>query len=145
MGYYKVWKLSIFWFYVKSILADFRRSKNAFITTLNTLNFDFWKPSHLKNVNSFQKFKIQSCSIGQNSSFWGFKMAKVDFTYNLSSRKILNSTLCIPNKAAHVCTSHSPQIFAQTQFLSFQEITFHFSSKLCEIQFILLNSFRQFT
>ena len=80
------------WFSVKSILAYFRVSKTAVRTILNALNFDFWKPSHLKNVKSFQKFKIQACSNGQNSSFWGLKMTKVDFTYNLGSRKILNST-----------------------------------------------------
>ena len=32
-----------FRFYVKSILADFRRSKSAFLTILEALNFDFWK------------------------------------------------------------------------------------------------------
>ena len=31
------------WFYVKSILAEFRRSKNAILTILEALDFDFWK------------------------------------------------------------------------------------------------------
>ena len=43
-------------FYVKSILADFRRSKIAIITILEAFNFDFLDT--LENVKSSQKFKI---------------------------------------------------------------------------------------
>ena len=70
------------WFYVKSILVDFRRSKTAVLTILEALNFDFWKNFTLENVKSPQIFKIQSCWNGQNGSFWGSKWP------NLISRKI---------------------------------------------------------
>ena len=59
------------WFYVKSILADFRRSRTAVLTIMEALNFDFWKNFTLENVKSSQKFKIQSYSNGQNGSFLG--------------------------------------------------------------------------
>ena len=49
------------WFYVKSILADFRRSKTAILTILEALNFDFWKNLTLEKVKDSQKFNIQSC------------------------------------------------------------------------------------
>ena len=77
------------WFYMTSILADFRRSKTAVFTILEVLNFDFWKKVAIENVKSAHKHKIQSCSNGQNGSFWSFKMTKIVFTQNLSGRKIL--------------------------------------------------------
>ena len=38
-----------FWFYAKSILADFRRSKSV-LTILEVLKFDFWKSFRIENV-----------------------------------------------------------------------------------------------
>ena len=60
-----------------------------------TLNCDLIKNFVLENVKSFQKFKIQSFSNGQNCSFWAFKMTKLDFTSNLSGRKILKFPHCV--------------------------------------------------
>ena len=37
-----------------------------------------------------QKFKIQSCSNGQDGRFWDFKMTKIDFTLILSDWKSLH-------------------------------------------------------
>ena len=65
---------------MKSILADFRRSKTAVLTILEDLTFKFWKNFTLENVTTSQKFEIQGCSNGQIGSFWDFKMHKIDFT-----------------------------------------------------------------
>ena len=62
--------------YVKSILTDFR-SKTVGLTILKALNFEFWKNFMLENVKSFQNFKIQSCSDGQNGSFEASKSPKL--------------------------------------------------------------------
>ena len=68
------------WLYVKSILADFRRSKTGILLTIwESLAFDFWKNSILENVISFHKFKIHSYWNSQNGSFWGSKMTKIWF------------------------------------------------------------------
>ena len=77
------------WFYVKSIFADFRRSKTAILTILKALNFVFWKNFILGNVKSSQNFNIRSYSNGQNGSYWCFKMTKIDFMWNLGGKKIL--------------------------------------------------------
>ena len=60
-----IWKSAIFlpfWFYVKSILVDFRRSKTATLTVLNALKFNFGRNFPLKNAKMYQKCKIQSFS-----------------------------------------------------------------------------------
>ena len=49
----------------------------------------------LENVKSVQKFSIQSCSNGQNGSFGGLKMTKIEFPKILSSRKILIFSHCV--------------------------------------------------
>ena len=80
------------WFYVKSILVDFRRSKTAILTILKVLNFDFWKNFTLEIVKDSQKFKILSYS---NSQKWQFlklqspKWPKLFSRKNLTWRKIL--------------------------------------------------------
>ena len=51
----------------------------------------FVKNFTLENVKITQKSNIQSCSNGQNSTFWGFKITKIDFTLNQSDRKIAYS------------------------------------------------------
>ena len=43
-------------FYVKLILADFRRSKNANVTILNALNFYFWENYKFQKIKN-QKLK----------------------------------------------------------------------------------------
>ena len=58
------------------------------------MNFDFWDYLTLENVKRLQKFKIHSSSNGQNGSFWGFKMNKIDFMYNIGGRKMLKVPHC---------------------------------------------------
>ena len=73
-----------------SILVEFIGPKTVIITIiLEVLNFDFFGNFTLENVKNIQNLKIQSCSYGQNGSFWGSKMTKIDVTYILNSRKIL--------------------------------------------------------
>ena len=67
------------WFFVKSILADFRRSKTAVLTILEAFWFALWRYFTLESVKSFQKFKLQSSSNGQNGSL-GLQNDKIDFT-----------------------------------------------------------------
>ena len=75
------------WFHVKTILADFRRS---IIAVLTILGFEFWflVKFHTLQCQNSQKFKSQINSNNQNGSFWGSKMTKIDFTWNLSIRKV---------------------------------------------------------
>ena len=80
---------------VKSLLADFRRSKTAVLTNLEALNFDFLGISHLKISEYFKLLKLQSFSTGPNGSFWGFKISKIDLMENLSGRKILKFAYCV--------------------------------------------------
>ena len=84
---FQLWKfhsLALFlplWFYVKSILADFRWSKAVALTIMKALNFEFsMKNLTLESIENSQKFKIQSCSNGQNGSFWDFKMTSINLT-----------------------------------------------------------------
>ena len=78
------------WFYVKSILADFRRSKTAVLTILEAMNFEFWQFFTLENVKSVQKSKIQTCSNGQNGSFWGCNWPKLISHEMWVGEKLLN-------------------------------------------------------
>ena len=65
---------------MKSILADFRRSKSAFLTILEALNFDFWKNVTLENVESFKSKKFRPAQMVNMAVLGGFKMTKIDFT-----------------------------------------------------------------
>ena len=102
------WYLAIFLqllYYMKSILAYFRRYKNCHLNNLGGFEFWFLEKFHTWKCQKLPQFKIQCCSNGQNGNFWGFKMTKIDFLLNLSGRKILKfSTLCISIEAAQVCT-----------------------------------------
>ena len=59
----------------------------------NFVLFEFWflDKFHTWKCYDCKKSKIQSCSNGQNSTFWGFKITKIDFTLNQSDRKIAYS------------------------------------------------------
>ena len=60
---------------------NFRWSKAVALTIMNALNFEFsMKNLTLESIKNSQKFKIQSCSNGQNVSVWGFKMTSIDLT-----------------------------------------------------------------
>ena len=52
-------------------------SKWQFLRLQNSQNWIHIKSEWQKN---YQKFNVQRCWKGQNGSFWGFKMAKIDFT-----------------------------------------------------------------
>ena len=47
------------WFYVKSILAVFIRSKTGVLTILKALNFHFWKKFHTWKCQKFPKSQSQ--------------------------------------------------------------------------------------
>ena len=84
--------IDLLWFYVKSIVADFRRLTTLILTILEALNFDFFgKISHW-NVSTIPKnSKFRAAQIVQMTVF--------DFTQNLSWEKILKFPQCvnIPN------------------------------------------------
>ena len=76
------------WFYVKSILADFWRSKTAVLTILYPWILIFGKNSHLK----CQKFpKIENSELFKWSK-WSFGALK---WLKLISRKILKFSHCV--------------------------------------------------
>ena len=72
-GYSTVWGILMIllplWFYVKSILGDFIRSKSVILTILESLNVNFLRISLMKMSQISKNCKIQSCSIVQNGSF----------------------------------------------------------------------------
>ena len=91
-GYSTVWKII---FLATLILGEinfvwYQRVK--YCRFYNFGGFEFWVYGNftLENVRSCQKFKIQSCWNGQSCSFCGFKMTKIDFTWNINCRNILN-------------------------------------------------------
>ena len=60
---------------------NFRWSKAVALTIMKALNFEFsMKNLTLESIENSQKFKIQSCSNGQNGSFWDFKMTSINLT-----------------------------------------------------------------
>ena len=60
------------WICVKSIVADFRRSKTAILTISVALNFEFWKFLTFSNVKYFQNSNF-------NGSFNFLKSTKLPF------------------------------------------------------------------
>ena len=82
------------WFYVKLILADFRRSKTVILTILEALNSDFLR-IHTWKCQKYQKVQNSELLKWSKWHFWGFKMTKIDFTLNLSGRKILKFSHCL--------------------------------------------------
>ena len=93
------------WFYVKSILADFRRSKLPFSQFWRLWIVILWKKFIPQNDKIFQKFKIQSCSNGQNSSFWGFKMTKLVSRKIWVAEKIMKFPHCAFPIRLHRCVN----------------------------------------
>ena len=86
-----------FWFYVKSILADFRQSKTVILTILKALNFVFWKYFTLENVKKYLKLKFQSRSNGQKAVL-GLQNHKNWFYVKSERQKILKFPhFVIPN------------------------------------------------
>ena len=83
IGIFGCGNLKIFlplWFYVKSILADFRRSKTVVLTILQALNFDFWKNLTLEMSKVPKNSIFKAAQLVQMAVFGGFKMTKIDFT-----------------------------------------------------------------
>ena len=58
----------------------FQKVKNCQFNHFGGFEFEYLENFTLSNVKNSQKFKIQSFKKGQNGSFWGFKMTKIDFT-----------------------------------------------------------------
>ena len=92
-GYSTVWKFGNFpgSLILREIhLGWFQKVKNSRLN--NFFGFEFWlweKKFKLNNVKNSKKFKIQNCSSSQNGRFWVVKLTKIDFTLNLSAKKIL--------------------------------------------------------
>ena len=73
--------VEIWGFYVKSLLADFRRSKAAISTIFRGCKFKFFgKISYLKMSKIAKTSKFWVAFIDQNNNFWDPKIAKFDFT-----------------------------------------------------------------
>ena len=65
---------------MKSILADFRRSKIAVLTILKALNFDFCEKSHLKMSKISNNLKFWAAEVVKMADFETLKPPKIDFT-----------------------------------------------------------------
>ena len=108
-GYSTMWKFSNFSWY-----SDFTWNLFWLISEDQQVLFEqvwwlwiliFGKIPHLKMSMTLKNFKIQSCSNGQNGSFLGLQMTKIDFTWKTEWQKSSEiSTLCILILAAQVCT-----------------------------------------
>ena len=84
------------WFYVKSILADFRRSKTANLTILEALNFDFWKYFTLGFSKILKNWKSRAVQMVKMGVFRASKWPK------LISRKIwVAKKIRFPHRVSH--------------------------------------------
>ena len=61
-----------FWFYVKSILADFRRSKTAILTILEALNL-YFGDFHTRKCHHFPKIQNSGLLKWSKWQFWGLQ------------------------------------------------------------------------
>ena len=77
------------WFYVKLVLADFRRSETAVLTIWTTLNFYFLKNFTLENVRISKNSKFKRVKWWKQQ-FQGFKTAKI-YLFLLCNDLIWNS------------------------------------------------------
>ena len=119
LAYFKVWKLMFNWiiwhwiekfakllahgmkmqgffchrFYVKSILAGLD-SKNAILTISEASEISFLVNRSSENMQKLTNTKIQRCWNCQSFRFRDFKLTKLDFTKNLSGRKITKILHC---------------------------------------------------
>ena len=73
---------------------DSKSAKSAFLTHLEALNFDFYEYLHWKAA-TYQINKIQHPKTGKNNNFRPSRFSKIDFTENLSDRKILKFPHCV--------------------------------------------------
>ena len=71
------------------------------------MNFEFLGTFNIFKCEIFQKSNIQSCSNGQNGSFWGSKMTKIDFTQNLNGRKSRHFHIVHSQLGCQVCKFYS--------------------------------------
>jgi len=61
-------------FYVKSIFADFKKSKSAILTILEALTFDFWGYFTFENVkNALKSKKIRAAKMVEMTVSWASK------------------------------------------------------------------------
>ena len=65
---------------MKSVLADFRRSKTAVFIILEALNFDFWKNFTVEILKVLKNSKFRAAEMVKIANFWAYKMAKINFT-----------------------------------------------------------------
>ena len=75
-----VWNLAIFltlWFYVKSILADFRMSKTVVLTILEGLKFELLGISHLKMSKVSKNSKFRAAQMLKMAVFGASKWHKL--------------------------------------------------------------------
>ena len=83
----------------------FQRVKNWRFNNFEGFEFQFLEQFQNRICQKLPQFKILSCSNGQNGSFLGLKMTKIDFTWKTEWQKSSEiSTLCILILAAQVCT-----------------------------------------
>ena len=100
----EIQQFSCLWFYVKSILADLKRSKSAISTVLKALNFDFLRISQLK-ISKNPKNVNSELSKGSKWQFLGLQNDQNQFHVKSEWQNYpVISTLSIPNLAAQVCT-----------------------------------------
>ena len=66
-------------FYVKSILADFRRSKTAILVNVAALNFEYWVIFDIFKCESTKKSKFKASKIVEMAVFDLLKSATIDF------------------------------------------------------------------
>ena len=65
------------WFYVKSVLTDFRRSKPVVLTVFEALNFDFWKKFTLINFQMSENLKFRAAQMVKFTDFGASKWPKL--------------------------------------------------------------------
>ena len=72
-----------------------KSANSAIFTHWDVLNFDFYQFLHILKSVICQIDKVQRPKYSKNGSFWTSTLFKIDFTYNLSDRKIMKFSHCV--------------------------------------------------
>ena len=77
-------------------LRDFRGAKSAIFAHLEALYFSFCKIVHFLKAETYQINRFRASKLSKNGSFCSNRFSKIEFTQNLSDRKILKFPHCAP-------------------------------------------------
>ena len=94
------------WFYVKSLLADFRRSKTTNATILRLLILIFFGISRFKMSNISKSAKLRPVHMVKMSVFWAYKWPNLIWRKISEAEKSWNFQIVFSKLGCPWCTLH---------------------------------------